>query len=315
MPNSSAQNGEELTMEALRARLQAAELAATNATAALEAANLLFTGAKRKPELPNLDLNNIEIWLRRVESAYIRANVTSAKEKFAHLEPKIDVSLNPRINQFLYGQATDANWTAFVAYMKSEYGTSISKKAALILDPISRDGRRPSSVLATLEDQTKDLTLDDVIKEKIMRMLPIEVQRNLAERFEESTSQELAVLADSYFAKDGSILHPPAASGISSIRHPEEDQNDLPDDSINAVQPKPRSKGSFGKRSFGPRSSSGSGANADNTGARGGQDAARKKHFLCTYHERFGENARSCKPGCIMTPKQEAPNGQPATRT
>ena len=78
--------------------------------------------AGRKPDLPPFDGKRIEEWLRRVENAYTRASIVSAVDKFAFLEGKISVELNPKINEFFNGPATNDNWTALKDYLKKEYG-------------------------------------------------------------------------------------------------------------------------------------------------------------------------------------------------
>ena len=59
------------------------EAATTAALAAMQASN----AQRKKPDLPNFDAANVEIWIKRVESAYIRANITRAQDKFASLKP------------------------------------------------------------------------------------------------------------------------------------------------------------------------------------------------------------------------------------
>ena len=92
---------------------------AATALQALTAATSISSKPK-KPDLPAFDTRNIEIWLKRVDAAYTRAGVTAPKDKFAFLEAKIAVDTNPRINDFLFGDATDARWKEFVEFLKEE---------------------------------------------------------------------------------------------------------------------------------------------------------------------------------------------------
>ena len=57
----------------------------------------------RKVDLPAMDKSNIEIWIRRVESAFTRAGISTAKDKFAQMESKFGVDSDPIINDYLYG--------------------------------------------------------------------------------------------------------------------------------------------------------------------------------------------------------------------
>ena len=84
--------------------------------------------AGRKPDLPPFDGKRIDEWLQRVENAYTRASIVSATDKFAFLEGKISVELNPKINEFFNGLATDENWTALKEYLKRNTAARDSNK-------------------------------------------------------------------------------------------------------------------------------------------------------------------------------------------
>ena len=73
--------------------------------------------ALRKPDLPSLDRDNIESWIKRVENAYVLSNVTNSKCKFAYIERLFLTKEDKKINRFLWGSQTDAEWTAFLAYL------------------------------------------------------------------------------------------------------------------------------------------------------------------------------------------------------
>ena len=154
---------------------------------------------KRKPEIPAFDKKQIDHWIRRTENAFIRALCTTPREKFAFLETKFPVDFDPRINEFLWGDPTEAKWNEFLAYLRSEYGTTKQQRAAIILDGFKRDGRKPSQYVALLEEKTKDIDLNDVRKEMLLREMPADVQRMLQERFEGLSLKDAAKAADAYF--------------------------------------------------------------------------------------------------------------------
>ena len=137
---------------------------------------------RKKPEIPPFDKAHVEIWIKRTENAFIRANISAVKEKFAFLETKFPVGFDPRIDEYLYGDATDAQWSSFIAYLRKDYGTTIQQRAAIFIDGLKRDGRRPSQFAASLDEKTKDVTIDDIKKEILLREMPTDVRRMLQER-------------------------------------------------------------------------------------------------------------------------------------
>ena len=94
------------------------------------------------------------------------------KDKFFFVESKLDVNLNPKVNEFLFGPATAATWAEFLDYLRVEYARSKEQQASTFLDGICRDGLRPSQHLARIRDLTKDISLDDLLKEMVLRDLP-----------------------------------------------------------------------------------------------------------------------------------------------
>ena len=271
------------------------------ATEAIQALALATANQPRpkRPELPAFDKANIEIWIKRVEAAYERAGVTTAKEKFAFLESKFEVSQNPKINTFLYGAATNESWQAFLKYLRDEYGETPRQEAAFLLQPLQRNGLRPSQLLASLNEKTRKVTIDDIRKEKIITALPFDIQRAIIDKVETLSADETATLADRFFDKEGKPLQPPSSAMVNHIAAPPEGLVDTEDEeeTVNAIphqrnqqhgkkpgfdRQKPRQKPA---RSFAPKVSS---------------------KPLCWKHERWGSKATTCEPGCSLYQGEQA---------
>ena len=204
---------------------------------------------RRRPEIPAFDKSHIDIWIRRTEHAYTRAGITSVGDKFAWLETKFPVGSDPRIDEFLYGAATDAEWANFLAYLRKEYGKTKQQKAATILDGLKRDGRRPSQYVATLDEKTKDVTIDDIKKEMLLREMPADIRRMLQERIENLTVKEAAKIADSYFDADGKPKHITSTDTISAVTTQFHDV-EIDESDVNAVgnRAQPRKNRNFPPR-------------------------------------------------------------------
>lgn len=316
------------------AKAAAAELAATmrppaaDSDADVTAAAVATTSANnhiKKVELPTFDKANIHTWIRRVEAAFGRAGVTLAKDKFFFIEAKIDVNLNPKVNEFLCGDSTEEKWDEFLEYLQNEYGRSKEQQASLFLKGIPRDGLRPTQHLAKIRDLTKDIKLDDLIKEMVLKDLPASVRQSLAERSDLS-AENAAKAADNYFDKDGNPKHRSANSTVNNI----DDVPDLVDtedesDHVNAVGRgkfrggySNRGKGrSFKPKGFTPAFFDG---NQQTSGGSSRNNTQQQKkpstlQQICRYHREFGEKAHNCEPGCQFKKQGQAPAGNgPAGR-
>ena len=336
------------SIEELRANAAAAIEAANAATQALVAATGLVTQQSqqqqqvrvRKPELPDFDSRNVEIWIKRVQAAYDRAGITQAKDKFAFLETKFAVGANPSVDEFLYGPANDETWNSFLAYIRSEYGRTVRQEAQYIRGQFSRDGRRPTQMLAHIKDKVKRVSVDDILKEIIVSSLPSDVQQMIQERVKDLSADQTASLADKYFDQEGKPLH----SRPSSIHSVDSSQQDVRDDDdeeadVNAIGGKrgnfrPRSRNSnnnnnnarFTKPFFdngqpqrnnnnnrqsnrgllNPRSSfngAQSAAPSNSSSTSNAAASSSKTPILCMSHQRYGDKTYSCQQGCSLWPE------------
>ena len=286
--------------------------------------------SSRKPELPNFDPKNVEIWIKRVDNAYRRAGITDPKDKFAHIEAKFEVDADPRIQSYIFGDGTEDDWTALLNYLKERYGKTKSQKASIILDGMKRDGRLPSEMFAFIKDKIGDLTIDDLVKEMVMRELPTDIQRTIHDQTKSLDGAATTKLADGFFDKDGKPIHRASSSAVNNIEQcPDLIDTEDENDDVNAVsrfksrngkfRPKPQpAKNPNSKTPWAPkpnpqqRPQGGNkpsftpafGEKRENKGA-----STVKNVKLCKYHQQFGDSARTCEASCVMFNKWSG-NGQ-----
>ena len=287
------------TLEELRAAAAAAVSAANAATAALNAATgVIAAQPKKKPELPQFDTRNIEVWIRRVEAAFDRVSIVSARDKFVHLESKFSVGANPKIDEFLYGAATDENWKSFLTYLRTEYGRTRRQEAQYLRGAFSRDGRRPSQMLAQIKEKSKMVSIDDVRKEIIVSSLPPDVQHSIVDRIKDMDAEQTASLADHYFDQEGKPLNNNTAPSILSVDHELDSEEEQDPAEVNAIgskfgrKPHRKPFNSFKKA---PTTFNG---RTDKKSLPTDNRPAPKTITLCQYHTSYGDNARSCQVGC-----------------
>ena len=256
---------------------------------------------KRKPEIPAFDKHHIDHWIRRTENAFIRALITSPREKFAFLETKFPVDLNPKINDFLWGDPTQARWDEFIAYLRHEYGPTKQQRASIFIDGFKRDGRKPSQYAALLNDKTKNVTIEDIKKEMLVREMPTDVQRMLQERIERLSFEDAAKVADAYFDQEGKPRHVNRTAPINAVQEACYDQPEETDD-INAVgrnypNRRPGTSNNHPPRGNRARPQMGWHARtANNTLTTASPPKSNSK--LCRYHDKFGDDAERCAVGC-----------------
>ena len=198
--------------EATLQRIMEAAMRAANSNATSQVQSL------RKPELPAFDKSNIEIWIRRVESAYARVKVTDPKLKFAHLESKFDVNADPIVNEFLFNPDANAEtWTSFLDYLRKRYGRTTKQEALSVINGTAREGRTPSQLVAVMKEKAGKVTLDDILKEQLLKELPPDIHRQIVDRVDGLTFEQTGELADKWFDKDGRPLLSSTPSTVHSV--------------------------------------------------------------------------------------------------
>ena len=200
--------------------------------------------SSKKPEIPAFDPKNIDLWIKRVDNAYRRANITDPKDKFAFLETKFAVDIDPCINSFIFGDGTEETWTEFNKYLKERYGRTKQQRAAVVLDGVRREGRKPSEMFAHILERIGELTVDDIVKEMVVRELPTEVQRVIHDKSQNLSGLETVKLADTFFDKDGKPVHRSAPAMVSHVDDVPglADTTDDEADGVNALGARPKSR-------------------------------------------------------------------------
>ena len=303
----------------------------------------------RKPDLPPFDKRNVEIWVKRVEAAYARVNCTDPSLKFAHLESKFEVNQDPIVDGYLFGTADEASWTAFLTYLRTRYGPTTRDRALTVINGTPREGRTPSQLVAAMKEKAGEVSLDDILKEQLLKQLPRDVMKQIVDRVDKLTCDETAKLADSWFSKDGKPLLSADATSINNVdRQPSRpsippttsstpdsasaaaatpstptlDEDDA-DADINAIRFQQGQKQSFNVQNREGARGRGRGRGAQSGRGRGGGNNSQgssssytsagndNRNKVCSFHIRFGDKAEKCMDWCILNPQRKTPKGKP----
>ena len=178
----------------------------------------------RKPDLPNLDKRHIESWIKRVEHAFTRAEVTRPKDKFSFLESKFAGCEDATINEFLERDTQDA-WESFLEYLKDLYGKTKKDRVYTVFNGVPREGRRPKQLAAHIRELVGKISLDDVLRELMLKVIPQEVRQHAATAIEELNFQDTADYLDKFFDKQGRVLNSAnATASVNSVKPQQQQQ-------------------------------------------------------------------------------------------
>ena len=195
----------------------------------------------RKPNLPPFDPKNIDTWIRRMNAAFDRLEITNPKLKFSHVDEKIQCDSDPIINEFMCGAPTQVKWDEFVEYLRDKHGKTTQQRADAIIAGTERENRTPSQLWAIMMDKAGKATLDDVHKQQLLKRLPQEVRQHLEGKIEGKTGKEVATLADVYFDKQGKLKNQTGTSNINAVRPPHQQPQPQPQPILRAPDSSTRS--------------------------------------------------------------------------
>ena len=312
---------------------------AEEATRALTDALQSVRVSSRKPEIPAFDSKNIDLWLKRVANAYRRSGITDSRDKFAFIEPKFAVDSDPRINELLFGDGTPEKWDELEEYLRGRYGRTKAQQAAVILDGTPRAGKLPSEMFSRIKEQIGQITIDDVIKEMVLRELPTDVRRTIHDKAKNLDGADTVKLADAYFDRNGTPIHSSPEQPISAVEEAPglidtDDESETTTvnhfnkasttrDRVSRPQQagKPRQPFSKPRQPFSkpptqrPQPSERQPA-AKNTGWQtAGKKPSIKTITLCKWHTQFGQKAYTCEAGCDKYTGKQTGNDKAGRQT
>ena len=197
------------------------------------------------------------------------------------------------------------------------------------MDGFKRDSRRPSQYAALLDEKTKEITLDDIKKEMLVREMPPEIQRMLQERIENLSFTDAARAADAYFDQDGKPRQASRPTTINAVHETTSNPTfpNLDDaEEVNAINRRfsnqrhgsnPNNNQRGGRTTMQWRRQPRSFSNQTTTARPQPQQKPATKSsnpILCYYHNLHGNRARQCEVSCPLYDEKRFPGNGRAGR-
>ena len=175
---------------------------------------------------------------------------------------------------------------------------------------------KPSQYLTQLEEEVKDVTIDDIKKEHLLKSIPPRIREILGKAVETKTAKEVAKMADDYFDSQGrpleksattinhvvNVPQPTAASQQSSFTTAFEDSdpdvNFVKKSNYKNFKPRSRSRPRFNNNSNRQNGSTTATAASSSTPSSAAPRQQQQGSNLCRFHRMFGESATRCISNC-----------------
>ena len=209
------------------------------------------------------------------------------------------------------------------------------QKAQKLMSEVPRHDLKPSQYLTQLVEDTKDVSIDDIRKEHLLKTIPARYREIMGKEVEAMTAAEVAKMADDFFDRQGKPLEktttpvnsvastahsplpqPPSTSSASSFTSAfSDDETDVNFVKRNNFRGNDRGR----NHNRNQRSQSRPSFNrVPNTSSNGSDSQPSHPQGTCRWHRQFGDKSRKCVTDCprykAFVASQKSGNGQGGRR-
>ena len=237
---------------------------------------------------------NPRVWFVQVEAQFSRRSITASRTKYEEVVCALPTEYATEIQDLLLDPPEEEPYEKLKQQLIARIADSERQKLRQLLTAEELGDRKPSQLLRKMQlllGEKAKIIDSSLLRELFLQRLPANVQMILASA-DTMTIDKLAEMADR--------IMDVATPTMASVSTPAEGGGDLRrlirEEVAAALRTQERSR---------PRFSSGWNKSSRNRSRRRsnsrGQSSGRQqenREGVCWYHQRFGENARKCRPPC-----------------
>ena len=247
-------------------------------------------------KLPPYWPSDPEVWFAQVEAQFSTKGITVQKTKFDYVVASLSPEYASEVRDIILHPPESRPYDRFREQLVKRTGTSAQRRLQQLLTTEELGDRKPSQLLRRMQlllgDRAAD-TDDALVRELFLQRLPANVRVVLASAPDTTSLDDLAQLADCVVD-----AAPPTIAGVTAPPQQEVEQlraevsrlaelitsrSPARHRSPTPHTPRHRRRSPTPHRSLSPGNQS-----------------------LCWYHERFGSDARKCRPPCSMSGNEGA---------
>ena len=235
---------------------------------------------------------NPRIWFVQVEAQFSRRGITASRTKYEEVVCVLPTEYATEIQDLLLDPPEEEPYEKLKHLLIARIADSERQKLRQLLTAEELGDRKPSQLLRKMQlllGEKAKMIDSSLLRELFLQRLPANVQMILASA-DSMTLDKLAEMADRVMDV--------ATPTISSVRASSEDgdfRRIIREEVAAALRTQGRSRPRNSSRNGGGRNRS-----RRRSGSRGHSPANTQGNSdgVCWYHQRFGENARKCRPPC-----------------
>ena len=225
-----------------------------------------------------------QVWFAQVEAQFTTRGITSQKTKFDYIVASLSSEIATEVRDLILTLPAENPFDTLKDQLIKRTTASEQKRLQQLLNAEDLGDRKPSQVLRRMQQLLGDkaTSIDrSFLRELFLQRLPANIRMVLASTPDTSTLEEVAQLADK-------IVEVAASTTVAAV-HTNTDVEQLRTE-VSRLTDMVKSLTTKSKTSRG----------------RSPSPHPQSSSTLCWYHERFGDNARKCRPPCSKSGNDQA---------
>ena len=170
-------------------------------------------------KLPPYWPNDPLVWFAQVEALFITRNITSQSTKFAFIISSLQPEIAQEIRDLLVSPPADEPYNKLKSELITRTSASEQKRLNQLLISQELGDWKPSQLLRKMRQLLGDNRLEDgILRQLFLQRLPTNTKRILASTADNTSLDELAVLADRIL--EVTLSQPPVAAIAATSQSP-----------------------------------------------------------------------------------------------
>lgn len=244
----------------------------------------------QKVHIPKFNERNPHLWFAQVERSFALCNITSDNDKFDLVSVRLEDEVLLAVEDLITNPPDSNKYSAIKERIISKFAESPESKLRRLIQGGETNGMKPTSILAHMKRLAPGKGNEAIIRTLFLGQMP-ENMRPFLTAWEEEDLEKLAKTADKMFEANNnncvnslSTSQQPVVDAINqrmsftdmcqTIRELSEKVDKIQQQIGKNTRHRSKSRN---------RSTSGQNSNPRN---------------LCYFHQKFGDNAKKCKPDC-----------------
>lgn len=263
-------------------------------------------------KLPPFWPSDPEVWFLQVEAQFATRGITGQKTRFQHVVSSLSPEIATEVRDLLLRPPPDRPYDVLKAELIKRTAASEQKKLQQLIGGEELGDRKPTQLLRRMQqllgDKLSSADTSSFLRELFLQRLPSNVRMVLASADSSTDLGKLAEMADKILEVAAPTLatvsdpapNPPFSDPVPNSSN---ELQQLRDEvarlstlvrSLTAQSRRRRSSGSANSRSSSPATGASHTTPASPSGA------------LCWYHQKYGDQARHCRPPCSRSLNDQA---------